>query len=475
MFIYGAGIRGRRCLKWIRENGGQIKAFIDVDEKKAGMIIDGVPVWPMDMLRREDASGICVSPKSGAEDIKKRLQEINSGTVFFDYDRIEQAIIEKRISNYIDNVSYSKDLDNRFFSVLYDYQIFSLQLRGGISRYYYETVRRIGNIDGFSADFFSGVNSNVFIHKWNEKDVHDHFGVPVADPMEHVLFPKINRVLIREYVQGRIYDIYHPTYYDLPLERTSYRKLIITVYDMIHELFRMDEETIRNKEQIIKEADGIITISESTKRDLIRLLHVEDDKVKVIGLANSLHEKPSDVSPVVGSYVLFVGNRGFYKNYSVLVEAFSKSSELHDYKLVFFGGGEFNADEQKKFIELGVADRVVHLEGDDQQLADCYANADVFVYPSRYEGFGLPILEAMHYGTPVIAANNSSLPEVGGEACIYFDAESAEELQCQIERVLSDGNLRAHLSEAGKAREKLFSWERTAKETAKFYRYILDR
>ena len=111
--------------------------------------------------------------------------------------------------------------------------------------------------------------------------------------------------------------------------------------------------------------------------------------------------------------------------------------------------------------------------GDDHKLASVYSNASLFVYPSLYEGFGLPILEAMYYGIPVLTTFSSSLPEVAGDAAVYFEGSSIEDLKGKIEMILSSNELWIKMSNDGKEREKLFSWEKTAYETVQFYNDVL--
>ena len=123
--------------------------------------------------------------------------------------------------------------------------------------------------------------------------------------------------------------------------------------------------------------------------------------------------------------------------------------------------------------KLGIWERVVYYSGDDVVLSNLYQFAKLFVYPSLYEGFGLPLLEAMHYGTPVLAGNTSSIPEVAGDAAEYFDPSEPESICEVMDRLLSDADRRQELRVEGREREKMFSWQRCAEETLDFYRTLL--
>ena len=141
--------------------------------------------------------------------------------------------------------------------------------------------------------------------------------------------------------------------------------------------------------------------------------------------------------------------------------------------MVFFSGGKFSDREKQIHAELGIENNVEQLSGDDAVLANLYKYAELFVYPSLYEGFGLPILEAMHYGTPVITAESSSLPEVGGDAAAYFTPDSADELTECMDRLLDDREQRKKMGQAGILREKMFSWDKSAREHMKLYGQFL--
>lgn len=233
-----------------------------------------------------------------------------------------------------------------------------------------------------------------------------------------------------------------------------------------------------------RRAKKIITISNSSKNDIIEEYKVKPDKVEVTYLA-PYEIKGSDMDKVFKKYkignnfILFVGTLQPRKNIVRLVAAFSQVSQdyLKDLQLVIIGKKGWQYEEILESPEkFGVEARVKFLENvDDQDLVVFYKNAKCFVLPSLYEGFGLPVLEAMQEGCPVIVSNVSSLPEAGGAACLYVDPEDPDDIADKIRKLLTDDNLRNELIAKGKKQVKKFSWEKTARETLKILREVASK
>ena len=170
---------------------------------------------------------------------------------------------------------------------------------------------------------------------------------------------------------------------------------------------------------------------------------------------------------------MYVGNRKGYKNFGTLLQAYASSPILREFELIAFGGHPLLPDEQKEIARLGITDQVRCESGSDQELAARYRAAAAFIYPSKYEGFGLSPLEAMNHGCPVVCSNGGSIPEVVGDAGVYFDPNNPEELRTALERVVTTKTLQADLRARGYARLAAFSWDKCAAETARIYREIL--
>lgn len=354
-------------------------------------------------------------------------------------------------------------------NILYDYQIFSAQKYGGISRYFYEIIKRIAYKD--KVCLYEGYHINEYGSE-NIENLKCYQGIKrPAIRYTGWLFRYLNKYNLNKFAHDLEIDIYHPTYYeDFNINKG---KLIVTVYDMIHELYYKNDITVIKKKNLIEKADGIIAISESTKKDLIDILNINPEKIRVIYLANSLVVDDIGDRLVKEPYVLYVGNRGGYKNFENYLKALALSKYKNDITIVCFGGGNLKKDEKSLISDLNLENKIKLFSGDDKILANLYKYAEAFVYPSKYEGFGLPPLEAMRYGTPVIASNTSSIPEVIGEAGIYFSPEDVEDMSFKIDSVLGNFELRKVLSKKGFEREKLFSWDKCANETVDFYRDIL--
>ncbi|MCW5896057.1 MAG: glycosyltransferase family 4 protein [Bacteroidetes bacterium] len=357
-------------------------------------------------------------------------------------------------------------------NILYDYQTFALQSRGGISRYFSEIIPRIASV--CDVDAFMGFHINEYGLEQSRKSFRRFFGIKVPE-LSHTLGLrlKMNEIFFPKFAKKIGSGIYHQTYFYNPLEEWR-GKRVVTVYDMIYELFPheydADDPTARNKAVAVAKADWVICISEHTKKDVVRLLHVPEERTSVVHLANSLTIS-ADSARLVGSpYLLYVGKRGGYKNFKMLLLAFAHASSLHkQFKLVCFGGGAFSKEERELMVSLGVTARVESRDGNDDALANLYMHASAFVYPSLCEGFGIPPLEAMQYGCPVVVSNASSIPEVVRDAGIYFDPMAEDDIAAKIESVVSDTALRSTILSRGKERVRQFSWEKCATETLKVY------
>ena len=258
-------------------------------------------------------------------------------------------------------------------------------------------------------------------------------------------------------------------------------RVVLTVYDMIHErfpeYFSIASPTRREKALAVTRADHVICISEQTRRDLIEFLGVSPAKTSVVYLGFSLTAAPQatiENGALSRPFVLYVGSRNGHKNFAGLLHAYAASQFLMDeFDLVCFGGGELAAKENELISELGIAaGKIRQVSGNDGLLGFYYQAARAFVCPSLYEGFGIPPLEAMSFGCPVVCSNTSSIPEVVGDAAEQFDPADHESMRKAIESVVGTDELRKNLIERGSERVGCFSWERCARETLDVYRRV---
>ncbi len=232
-----------------------------------------------------------------------------------------------------------------------------------------------------------------------------------------------------------------------------------------------------------RRAAAILTVSEHTRREVIGLLGVEPSRVVVTHDAARAHFRPPSAAALAAfrvrrqlpdQFVLSVGTLEPRKNLPTLLEAYHTVAQQCDAPLLVGGGkGWLYRDVFERLEQLNLRDRV-HFVGylDEDELPLWYAAATLFVFPSLYEGFGMPPLEAMACGTPVVTSNTSSLPEVVGDAGIQVDPRNADALAAAMVRCLHDADLRADLSARGLARAAGFSWRTTAERTLEVYRRV---
>lgn len=234
------------------------------------------------------------------------------------------------------------------------------------------------------------------------------------------------------------------------------------MFDLTRELIENDIRKIHRLKEAISRADNIICISDNTKNDLFKLLDEKLDRVDVIhlGVSDIFRVKSTAKRPAQKRKLLFVGKRDGYKNFRNFLIAFANSSILKkEFLIEVFGGGEFNTDENDLIRKLGVENFIVKTDGNDMRLAESYRTSTAFIYPSLQEGFGLPIVEAMASGCPVICSNSSSFPEVAGSAAVYFSGHSTDSIQTTLESVLSSESILTELSQKGAERSTFFSWK----------------
>jgi len=389
--------------------------------------------------------------------------------------------------------------------ILYDHQIFYRQNYGGVSRYFCELMNQ------FSTDldisfilplrFVQNDNLSLFpqLNKyWSGRYNRLYNNNFVSSVQKKIRFNALNFGL--NYVinnQGESvrllkkqdFDVFHPTYYEpYFLKYLQKKPYVLTVYDMIHELFpeyfKSTDQTRVWKKQLIENAGVVIAISENTRQDIIKFTDVDPGRVQVIYLGNPFEHisspeqvTPCPDSPVFGKpYLLFVGGRPAYKNFNFFIESVTEMLGKNEgLQVVCAGSLPFTHEEKKLFKKLNILDKVHHVKINDIILKNLYKNARAFIFPSLYEGFGLPVLEAFSCGCPAVISNSSSLPEIGSDGAFYFDPGDRESIISALETVLSNEKYREDLIKKGYRRLKDFSWELTAHKTKKMYESLMNQ
>lgn len=351
-----------------------------------------------------------------------------------------------------------------------DDQIFLSQVRGGISRYFVELMR------AYQADPSLDIEV-VSRPRWTQNEHLLDSGLGRTPPLKAA---RRRGVIMRANRLGRgpgSADVMHHTQYDRRYLRHPARVglRVVTVFDMIPELFPEmfpGGSPHRDKRQFVEAADLILCISEATRADLVRVYGDPTATVRVtpLGVDARFHPNATRHPALPERYVLFVGERGGYKDFDVLLKAFALAELPQDVMLAVVGGGAADPAERANLRSLGLVDRVVRIAPIDSDLPGAYAHAQCFVFPSRYEGFGLPTLEAMACGCPAILAASAAHPEVGGDAALYFPPGDHSELARVLSRLIGRPDLRTQQRAAGLARAQRFTWTETARRTVRAYR-----
>ena len=383
--------------------------------------------------------------------------------------------------------------------ILYDHQIFYRQNYGGVSRYFCELMNqfskdpdlhfilplhfvqndnlaRFPQLNRYWSGRYDGLYNNYFVSVLQKKIRFNalNFG------LNYIINNQGESIRL---LKKQDFDVFHPTYYEpYFLKYLQKKPYVLTVYDMIHELFpeyfKPADKTRSWKKELIENAGVVIAISENTKNDIIKFTGIDPDRIRVIHLGNPYEhsDEPARINtssdpPVVGKpYLLFVGGRSAYKNFNFFIESIAGLLREHEGLQVICAGSLPFTDEEKKFLrDLHILHKVHYIRINEEILKNLYKNAIAFVFPSLYEGFGLPVLEAFSCGCPVLLTDSSSLPEVGGDAALYFTSGDKMSLNHAVDTILSDGKSRADLIKKGSERLKLFSWEKTADATKKVY------
>jgi glycosyltransferase involved in cell wall biosynthesis len=362
--------------------------------------------------------------------------------------------------------------------VVYDYQAFNMQKCGGISRYIYEIATGLRD-RAIASTILAPLHINEYL-------ADDQQGLVLGCRRPDI--PKTKRAIaylnagISQFALAQLApNILHETYYSRINLAPPGCQTVLTVYDMIHEKFAAsmrprEQQIAQIKRAAIQRADRIICISESTKRDLLERIDLDPSQVSVIHIAQALPKPLPDLLDNYPPFILFVGQRGGYKNFSNLVRAYSSNHFLHsNFNLLCFGSHPFTRIEKRLIRSLGLSEyQVIHISGHDRLLSSLYFHASAFVYPSLYEGFGIPLIEAMSLGCPVVCSNTSSFPEVAGEAAEFFDPHDTESMAVALENVLSSLSRINVLSTAGKKQAQKYSWQTCVNQTISVYESLLS-
>lgn len=371
--------------------------------------------------------------------------------------------------------------------ILLDPQIFQQQQYGGISRYYTELFSILSRKDNkVIIPFYCTANvyyqqSDLVTFRQKVYSLYLRFLIKFRIRYKEDTIARNKKYLIKTILKQK-FDLFIPTYYNpYFVKDIGSKPFVLTVYDMIHELFpeyfKNDSlNVVENKKYLMEKATRIIAVSENTKQDIIKIYpHIDNAKIDVVYHGCSIKIKDDkEIEFLPENYILFVGTRANYKNFNYLVtsiaEIFKNSPDLY---LICAGGGEFDTEENELISLLKIENQIIQRSFEEDELGFFYKKAKCFVFPSKYEGFGIPVLESMTCGCPVVLAHNSSFPEVAGSAGVYFDLNDSKDLSNKIKMLLEDENLRNEFTLKGFEQVKKFSWERAADECLDVYKKAL--
>ena len=370
--------------------------------------------------------------------------------------------------------------------ILLDPQIFWTQKYGGISRMFSELYHHLS------------LNENIYIecpllahnnYHLEEKGILncsriykfiDSTNFKGSGFLKNIFF-NYKRYALRK-IKRHNYDIFITTYYDTYfLNFIANKPFVLTVYDMIFELFpnyyNTNFEIISFKKTLLYNANTIISISNHTKNDILNLYpDIHPEIIKTVYLSHSvnlniIHNKID--LPI--KYILFVGNRSGYKNFKFFINSIAPLLNKDDtLNIVCAGGTKFNNNELKLFELLEINSQVFQFDFNDNDISHFYKNALCFVFSSEYEGFGIPILEAMICGCPVILSNSSCFPEIAADAAIYFKQNDSEDLYNKITTLISNNNLQISLKEKGYLQVEKYSWAKTTNSFLNIFKSLLN-
>lgn len=359
--------------------------------------------------------------------------------------------------------------------ILYDNQMFTFQRFGGVTRYFADLMYNLPS-DEFCSLIPMKFCENHYVtvtygHKYNS------FAFPSNYRLRRRLYQFVNHQYSWNAIKNSDYDIFHPTYYNPYFLKTVKRRnkpFVLTIHDMTFERYPQDvliyDRTIPHKKCLIAEADHIIAVSENTKRDIIELLGTDPGKISVV---HHGYRPVVDAAPqMFDRYILYVGERKGYKNFFPWLSALRPLLMTYNTLKVVCTGNAFSSSETEILGKWGIADRVLHISANDSQLASLYRHAICFVFPSHYEGFGIPILEAFSNGCPVCLSNASCFPEVAGDAALYFNPNDAASMQDALRELITSDTLRNELSTKGYERIKEFSLDKMVQKTCDVYRKL---
>lgn len=378
--------------------------------------------------------------------------------------------------------------------VIIDGTIYCSAPSGGVYRYFNELIPRISNFPGTEIKIFTPKAPSGLPQGANISHTKDNLPSGAWLPegqLKRFLRAqkkKLQSLLMKQSFSGLEQSVFHSTYYT-PSPWNSIPQ-VVTVHDMISEIFQETFnlphlKTLREaKAKSVATATRVIAISEQTKNDLHNIYQIPLSKIDVIyhgvdfdffsrKLSKEAKHEILSKHSLNSPYFLYIGGRLHHKNFKRFLLAFANSLVSKDFKLAV-AGAPWDAEENELIRKLQVREKLIWMPNlSDQELPTVYQNAIALALPSIYEGFGLPLIESMAAGCPVIASKSGPFPELAGEAALFFDPHDESQMENSMEEILKTA-VREPLIELGKKRAQHFSWDKSAHQHFESYQKALE-
>lgn len=355
--------------------------------------------------------------------------------------------------------------------ILFDHQLFSYQKFGGASKYFAMLLNALPKDVWETTTILS---NNEYVNYLNLFP-HKSFCAKHYFRGQGRIMNELNKPYSIYRLRKQDYDVFHQTHFETYcLKCIGTKPMVTTFHDVNFSTFNPNKRIVGYQKKSLERADHIIAVSNNTKKDLVNMFNVREDKVSVIyhGIVHPKTYQKED-SLVSYPYILYIGTRGYHKNFERFVRAFALLSNEYPNVKVVCTFKPFTPQEIDFFRKLHVEERFVHFIADEKEINILYQNALFFIFPSLYEGFGMPILEAMVNRCPVVLSNASCFPEIAEDAALYFDPLQEEDICLKMKSILDDSILRESLISKGIDRVKEFSWKKCAAQHLEVYKSLL--
>ena len=359
--------------------------------------------------------------------------------------------------------------------VAFDYQIFSFQKYGGVSKYFCEMISCLPKDAWEIILKFS--NNEYLAHK--NLIQYQHFFNKLSFKGQNKVMSELNKIYALYRIPKITFDIFHPTNFNTYYLSKIRNKPVVTTFHDINVLRDIGNSRLAEiQKRSIERSDKIIAVSNNTKKDIMELLNLSPSKIEVIyhGVDKPLPPWCIGEKIVDRDYILFVGRREeSFKNFNKFAYVFSniiKKKPFQDLMLVCTGT-PFTFDEIKMFKDLKIEKNVLLISANENQMANLYTYANCFIFPSSYEGFGMPILEAMSYSCPCVISNTSSFPEIAQDAATYFDPMDIDDMYEKIILIIDNNSIRKHNIKRGLEISAELTWNLCAEKHMEVYKSLI--